>query len=153
MKQRIAARALIVEKDQILFSKCEDRNGFFYTLPGGGIEMGELAPEALKRECLEETGYTIVVHELVLVKEFIKKIPDVEIYKDGLHQTELIFLCSINHNEIQATPKNLDVYQIGMQWLSFAEIENQRVFPTEKIASYTKSNHSEPKHIGLREDF
>ena len=73
MKLRTAARALICKEDKILFSKCKDSQGIFYTLPGGGIEANELAHETLVRECLEETGYTIIVNELVLVKEFIKK--------------------------------------------------------------------------------
>ena len=86
MKTRTAARALIEDDGHILFSKCEDSKGIFYVLPGGKIEENELAVEAIIRECLEETGYSINVDEMVLVKEFIKKIPDVTAFKDGLHQ-------------------------------------------------------------------
>lgn len=151
MKLRTAARALICKEDKILFSKCKDSQGIFYTLPGGGIEANELAHETIKRECLEETGYTVIVNELVLVKEFIKKIPDVAAFKDGLHQIELIFLCSIDYSKEKKAPSTLDAYQIGLEWLEISEIKNQRVFPTENIAKYLDSGHKEARYLSLRE--
>ena len=40
----------------------------YYETPGGGIEEGEGLEDALRRECLEETGYRIkVVEELDLI--------------------------------------------------------------------------------------
>lgn len=41
--------------------------------PGGGIDFGESAEEALKREFLEETGLKIEVKEFLFVFELINK--------------------------------------------------------------------------------
>lgn len=40
--------------------------GFF----GGGIEKGESAEEAVKRECLEELGYELAIPRLFVTKQF-----------------------------------------------------------------------------------
>lgn len=152
MKLRIAARALILENNKILFSKCKDNNGVFYTLPGGGIEANELATKAVIRECLEETGYSVEVLDLVLVKEFMKKMPHVEIFKDGLHQIELVFLCKLDTSKQKQEATQTDSYQIGMEWLSEAEIKNERVFPTQNIFEYTKVKNKLEIYLGSRED-
>ncbi|MGB0886098.1 MAG: NUDIX domain-containing protein [Chitinophagales bacterium] len=152
MKTRTAARALIEDEGHILFSKCKDSNGVFYVLPGGKIETNELAEEAVLRECIEETGYSVKVEELVLVKEFIKKIPDVEVFKNGIHQIELIFKCKLDKNKAKQEAKAMDVYQIALEWLPINALKDLRVYPTQNIASYLKKNHSLVKYISLREE-
>lgn len=151
MKTRTAARALIENDGHILFSKCKDSKGIFYVLPGGKIETNELAEEAILRECIEETGYAVEVQELVLVKEFIKKIPDVEVFKDGIHQIELIFKCKLDKSKAKQEAKAMDVYQIALEWLPINMIKDLRVFPTKNIDAYLEKNYSLPKYIGLRE--
>ena len=151
MKKRIAARVLVEEKSKILFSKCKDERGIFYTLPGGGIEKTELAKEAAFRECLEETGYKIKVGELVLVKEFIKKIPIVEAWKNGIHQIELIFKCKLDKSFEKEIPKHQDVYQISLEWLAISELHKHRIYPTNNLEQYLKKDCKEPRYIGLNE--
>ena len=116
------------------------------------IETNELAEEAVLRECIEETGYSVKVEELVLVKEFIKKIPDVEVFKNGIHQIELIFKCKLDKNKAKQEAKAMDVYQIALEWLPINALKDLRVYPTQNIASYLKKNHSLVKYISLREE-
>jgi 8-oxo-dGTP diphosphatase len=54
----------------------------FWAPPGGGIEFGEAAPDALVREFLEETNVHIRVGELRFVCEYIQP---------PLHSVELFF--------------------------------------------------------------
>lgn len=54
----------------------------FWSPPGGGIEFGQTASAALKREILEETGLTVRVGKLLFVCEFIQ---------NPLHAVELFF--------------------------------------------------------------
>lgn len=52
---RHVARALIMDNNQILIARMKGAHSF---LPGGGIELGEGAQTALKREIEEELGVT-----------------------------------------------------------------------------------------------
>lgn len=54
----------------------------FWCPPGGGAQFGETAPEALKREFVEETGLIVDVGRLVFVNEFLAP---------PLHAFELFF--------------------------------------------------------------
>ncbi len=41
------------------------RNQYGYFLPGGGIEEGENFEECLRREFIEETGYSIIIKNYI----------------------------------------------------------------------------------------
>ncbi|MCT4634700.1 MAG: NUDIX domain-containing protein [Rickettsiales bacterium] len=52
----VLSRAVIIDQNHILLCKTTNLSKNFYFLPGGHIEHGESAKEALLRELLEETG-------------------------------------------------------------------------------------------------
>jgi 8-oxo-dGTP pyrophosphatase MutT (NUDIX family) len=52
-----SARAFVFQENTVLVVK--EPSGQFYLLPGGRLEKGESILEALRREILEETGWTI----------------------------------------------------------------------------------------------
>lgn len=55
-------RALIInDEGEVLLQHRSDTG--FWGLPGGGVELGETALEALKREVLEETGLIVISAE------------------------------------------------------------------------------------------
>lgn len=151
MNIRTAARVLIEDNEKILFSKCEDERGIFYVLPGGKIEENELAKDTAFRECLEETGYKIIVGELVLVREFISKIPQVEEWKDGIHQIELIFKCVLDKSFEKEEAKQQDFYQISLEWLPISEMKNYRIYPTENLEAYLQTNCKASRYISSNE--
>ncbi|KGJ06404.1 ADP-ribose pyrophosphatase YjhB, NUDIX family [Paracoccus halophilus] len=54
---RQAARGiLLTPDDEVLLIRVAVQNGSFWICPGGGIQPGETAEEALRRELAEETG-------------------------------------------------------------------------------------------------
>lgn len=55
---RAGAYALIVEDGRVLLSAWDGPDGLMWTLPGGGIELGESPEQACVREVEEETGHT-----------------------------------------------------------------------------------------------
>jgi phosphohistidine phosphatase SixA len=73
---RIAAYALCVdEADRILLARLtypEIRAGW-WTLPGGGIDFGEMPTEAVLRELTEETGLTGAVESLAGVESWVRR--------------------------------------------------------------------------------
>lgn len=70
---QVAAVAIVTRREDntfLLVQRGEDPGKGLWGLPGGFVEMGETVSEALTREILEETGYTIEIGALVGVWSF-----------------------------------------------------------------------------------
>ncbi len=90
--KRLAARAVIVIDGKILLIKTNKGD---YKFPGGGLEVGELAIVALKREVLEETGYKVsAVRELIIMATSTKpdQFEENTVFKEESHY----YICEID---------------------------------------------------------
>ena len=58
MSARNSAKAVVINNGKLLVNRCHSRFGEYFTLPGGGQRTGEMLTETVRRELLEETGYT-----------------------------------------------------------------------------------------------
>ncbi len=74
-RHRPGAYGIIMRKDQILLTR-EDLTDVEIQLPGGGIDAGETALQALHRECLEETGWKIQIDQRVGAYQRFTYMPD-----------------------------------------------------------------------------
>ncbi|MCT8975564.1 NUDIX hydrolase [Clostridium sp. CX1] len=75
MKIRTRAAAIILDDlNRVLLVKHRDPDTgeTWWTLPGGGIEAGESAVEALIREVKEECGIKCIPKDLVYVREYVE---------------------------------------------------------------------------------
>ncbi|QPC48331.1 NUDIX domain-containing protein [Mangrovibacillus cuniculi] len=129
---RNSAKAIILESNNILLTKNEDLEGYFYLFPGGGQEHEETLTDAIKRECVEEIGQVITVLELLHVREYIGKNHERAEFDSGFHQVDFFFYCQLEETfDSGAVPINPDSHQVGVEWISLEELENLRVYPKE----------------------
>jgi 8-oxo-dGTP diphosphatase len=135
---RISARALIVEGNSILAAEYKDKEGTWYTLPGGGQQRGEDLIACVQRELLEETGLKVTVGNVRYINEFIT---------DNFHGVAIIFECKIKHNPDLSLATNLDPGQVGWKWLQLERLEKERFYPP-KIARLLTSNNDSTIYLG-----
>jgi 8-oxo-dGTP pyrophosphatase MutT (NUDIX family) len=94
--ERVSAWGLCVHSDAVLV---QYRNGqSFFRLPGGGIEHGETAAQALRRELIEEYALDAEVGELCTTFENLYEV-------DGRTRHEIVlihaFTCALPDGGIQ----------------------------------------------------
>jgi 8-oxo-dGTP diphosphatase len=82
-KIRVRVCGLFYRGDDLLLMNHKGLYGHdFWAPPGGGLEFGETAENALKREFLEECGLTLISSQFQFACEFVKP---------PLHAVELFF--------------------------------------------------------------
>ena len=138
----------MVHEGKILVNRCVSRFGEYYALPGGGQHTGEMLSETVRRELLEETGYSVVPMRLSGIYERIS-----EGRRDGnSHKIYFIFLCRLASEERQK-PTETDRFQIGYEWIDIHEIQRRNLFPRairDNIAGLI--GHGETIFIGSEKD-
>lgn len=119
------------QNDQILIdnrkeSKLEVADGK-WELPGGKIEFGETPEETVQREIYEETGYEVLVKEIVPYSNV-----SIWEYKDCMQHTVIFsYICELKHNKhMNIIDKGINEYK----WINYSEIENYNFLPGAKEA-------------------
>ncbi|HUK29243.1 MAG TPA: NUDIX domain-containing protein [Candidatus Acidoferrales bacterium] len=98
--------ALIVNgKGKVLIVRSE-KWGHKYTVPGGHIELGERAEDAIRREVKEETGLDSEPVELLIVQQAI--------YPKDYHKHEhfifMDYICKAKTEEVKLDGRELQEY-------------------------------------------
>lgn len=112
------ARAVIEEDGKFLLCRGNGRENYFF--PGGHIEEGEGAPEALMREIKEELG------EDSKVQRFLGASENKFNTKEGItHEINLVFRVTLlNDGEKTSQEEHLE-----FAWLTRDELRDAIVFP------------------------
>lgn len=150
MGVRSTVKAIILQNDEVLLNKCFDRNnGEYYSLPGGGQQQGETLAEALRRECLEETGYFVEPVRFVALMEEVCLDPFIlERYAEYAHKMLHIFVCRLTETE-RIQPTETDVSQIAVEWVPVVEVESRNLLPKQvKEAFRGLISQDCPKFLG-----
>lgn len=107
---------------------CKNIKGNYFYLPGGHIEFGEPARDALTREILEETGLECRVGSLMLTSEHS--------FSDGKkdhHEINLVF--HMEHIGPPRSPMPDPVpsieTKIGFEWVELASLTDLDLRPIE----------------------
>ena len=130
MSVRSTAKAIIIDNDKVLLNKCYDKyNGDYYSLPGGGQNKYENIYEAVERECLEETGYSITNIKFKGICEEICDNEDTRTnYRQYAHKLYHIFTCNISSDNF-IPPSDKDDMQLSCEWINISNLDNIRLLP------------------------
>ena len=96
-----------------------------WSLPGGGVEVGETLEAAVGREILEETGVTVAVGDVVEVLDRIERAPDGRV---AYHFVIIDYLCDAVSGTLTCA-SDAD----AAQWVRREDLAAYRV--TEKATS------------------
>lgn len=124
--------AIILNNNQEILLLQSEKWDSLYCIPGGHIELGESAVEALKREVFEETGLSISdisflgVQESIFPKEFHEK----------KHFIFINYCCWTKSEEV-----TLNYESKAYIWIKPSQIEKIELVSTSKtvISSYLKN--------------
>ena len=132
MSIRNAAKALIIKDDKILMIKFKNSvvnmlkdlpvGAIYYDLPGGGQNQYETLAEAVRRECLEETGHTIIVERLAAIYEEIFMSEDFRAaWKHYAHKVHFLFACRVNDKPAKPSVGG-DFDMLEPVWIEIADV-------------------------------
>jgi 8-oxo-dGTP pyrophosphatase MutT (NUDIX family) len=142
MERRIrnSAKALIIHDGKMLASKIDDQGDILYIMPGGGQDAEELLPDTVKRECLEEMGILVEPKSLAFVVEGL--------HGEAFHRVDLVFLCDFI-GEAQNADIHGDINQIGFEWLSIDNLENEPLYPSKLRSQIINLYHNRKTEVYL----
>jgi ADP-ribose pyrophosphatase YjhB (NUDIX family) len=147
---RKAARAIIVHNQSLLVMKRNKFGNEYYTLLGGGIELGETADQAVVREVLEEASITVTDPRLVYIEE-----------SGAPYGTQYIFVCTYKDGDIKLDPKSIEAELNAMgknlhqpMWLPISKLAStpfrSSVLQAELLADLRDGFSKEPKVLTSR---
>lgn len=105
MQLRIAAYAVVIdETGRILLSHWVRDRASAWTLPGGGMEIGEQPDECLIREIREETGHRVRIEGVLGVdSRIIRQARRMDAATDGdLQQLRIIYRARVTGGHLRA---------------------------------------------------
>lgn len=113
----IISRAVIVDRGKILLCQVKGRD--YYYLPGGHVNFGESAEEALRREIKEEMDVSTKTLRFIGVVE--------NIFNDGKekhHELNLVFDTKIGNNNVKSIEDHLEFY-----WKDVKKLSTEKILP------------------------
>lgn len=120
----LRAEAIIVHNDgKSLLVQC-DQEESFYRFPGGSIEFGETAAEAIRRELIEEFDLLSEIGSLACVNESI-----VEYDGKKRHDCTLLHWCSVEYSRIEDFLVHNERAEIKLVWRTFEQLKQRPLYP------------------------
>lgn len=110
----------------------EDADGRQHVLPGGRIELGESHREALEREVLEETGYTLVAAELVGACVFTHTTPRPDDYRYPYPTFVHLIYCG-NAGELDPVAMQHHDHEVSCRFVGKGELDSIALSDGERV--------------------
>jgi 8-oxo-dGTP pyrophosphatase MutT (NUDIX family) len=121
-----AASAVVIgDNNRILLQKRRD-NGL-WSLPGGGMELGESIEETIIREVKEETGYDVKVLKCIGIYTDPEHVIE---YSDGeiRQQFSICFACEITGGSLEVSSESKEV-----EFISLDQIKSLEMHPAQRV--------------------
>ena len=150
MSIRSAAKAIILQNNEVLLNRCHSEAlGDYYTLPGGGQHQYETMEEGVVRECMEETGYTVVPEAFIALYEEIHTSETLrKEYPEYTHRIFHIFRCTLADAPRRA-PTETDVWQSDSVWVDADTISGLPLMPVHIRENIQTLIHTQsPVYLG-----
>ncbi len=151
---RLSAKAVIVDDGAILLTRNrhpDDPGGDFYLLPGGGQRHKESLAACLRREVLEETGLSIVVGDVLWIRDYIGANHEFAAHDGDVHQEEVMFSCSIDVSVPAIAVAEPDEWQVGLEWVPLDQLSRIRLFPASlapHLIAHAAGGREGPSYLG-----
>lgn len=123
---RYRAVAIIINNERLLVTKRDNHGHHYYALPGGGIDPGETAAQAVVREIKEEAMFDCTVERQLYEHR----------YDNG--EKHFFFLCRVkNPGEPKLAPDSVEVLNhdpndtIEPMWLDLDKLPSTLLYPLE----------------------
>jgi 8-oxo-dGTP pyrophosphatase MutT (NUDIX family) len=122
------ACAIIINDNKILALK--DEVSPYYYLPGGRVQIGETAEEALLREIKEELEVDAkIVRPLWLNQAFFNE----DVTKINFHELCIYFLVDVKNTKLPTLGDKFNlrenVHTHEFEWLEFSRLKNEYFYP------------------------
>lgn len=113
-KPLLRAEAIIVSKDgKAVLVQC-DKEEFFYRFPGGTIEFGETAAEAIRRELMEEYDLQLEIGPLACLNESV-----VEYDGKKRHDCTILHWGKIDESLVPIAVTHKERAEVMLTWRSY----------------------------------
>lgn len=127
---RVSVKAIIERDGMILLTKnCDQLEGPYYLLPGGGQEKKETLEETLKRECMEELGSLVEVGRFAVIREYIGANHEFAAWDEEFHQVEIMFESHLLEEPKRERHVEGDLRQVGFEWIPIEKLSEVRLYP------------------------
>lgn len=143
----LRAEAIIIHNDgKSVLVQC-DNEETFYRFPGGGVEFGETAAEAIKRELIEEFDLHSEIGSLACLNESI-----VEYDGKKRHDCTILQWGSIDDDKIQDSLKHNEREGVKLTWRTFEQLKQKPLYP-EGILDFLIERVDRVSHLVARKNY
>jgi len=137
---RVRSAVLLLQGETVLLVRHRKGSQTYWLLPGGGVDFGETAPEAARREVAEETGLEVEVADLALASETIA--PD-----GSRHVLHLVFMACLRGGSLKVGD---DERLAEVRFVPLADLPNLDLHPpmAKVVCNLARGQAPDRRYLG-----
>ncbi|RKN84004.1 NUDIX domain-containing protein [Paenibacillus ginsengarvi] len=147
-KPLLRAEAIIVRRDGAAVLVQCDRDETFYRFPGGSVEFGETAAEAINRELIEEFELRADIGPLACLNESITQY-------DGKqrHDCTVLHWGTVDDSRTQDGLQHSERPDIQLVWRTMEQLRKKPVYPEGILDFLTEKVAGAVAHLVVRKSY